>query len=277
MAYTAPLEPALASVLAPLSLGKLAHHYPVLLGSFLLWMLISHASARYSPRLFPRSYLSLTPQKRHYWDVHVVSLVHSSIVVFGALRILLDDSLGRDRVFGYNEFAGNVYAFSCGYFLWDGIVSLMHVKENGVGFVIHGFSCFAVYLFSFRPFLNYYGAVFLLFELSTPFLNFHWFMDKMNITNTPLQLINGITFLGTFFCARLVFGYYMSYQTFVSVIAVIDQVPTFLCVLYGVSNIVLNILNAFWFIKAINMLKRRFRRKGTSETKAKERKLKKAL
>jgi TLC domain len=65
-----------------------------------------------------------------------------------------------------------------------------------------------------RPFVNYYGPVFVLYELSTPFLNIHWFCDKLNMTGSTLQWYNGIVLLLTFFGCRLVWGTYQSVCVF---------------------------------------------------------------
>jgi hypothetical protein len=35
-----------------------------------------------------------------------------------------------------------------------------------------------------HPFANYYGLNFILYEISTPFLNIHWFFDKLNMTGS---------------------------------------------------------------------------------------------
>lgn len=61
-----------------------------------------------------------------------------------------------------------------------------------------------------RPFANYYGPTFILYELSSPFLNVHWFCDKLNLTGSKLQWYNGMVLLATFFCCRLVWGTYQS-------------------------------------------------------------------
>jgi len=185
-------------------------------------------------------------------------MVHSLVIIFGSATVLTDNELMKDKVFGYDRNAGNVYAIACGYFLWDACTSIKHVNEFGLSFVFHGLTSFAVFIFSFRPILNYYGAVFLMYELSTPFLNIHWFMDKLGKTGSRLQLVNGIILLLAFFSARIVFGYIMSYKAYVSVMAVIDEVPTFLCILYGAANVVLNGLNVIWFYKMIDSLIRRF-------------------
>jgi len=43
----------------------------------------------------------------------------------------------------------NVLDYIYRYFLWDSLVSLYYVKAFGVGFVVHGASCFGVYLFAY--------------------------------------------------------------------------------------------------------------------------------
>lgn len=65
-----------------------------------------------------------------------------------------------------------------------------------------------------RPFANFYGCTFILYELSSPFLNFHWFFDKLGMTGSLGQLINGIMLIVTFFCCRLVWGTYQSLQIY---------------------------------------------------------------
>jgi len=65
-----------------------------------------------------------------------------------------------------------------------------------------------------RPFLNFYGCTFILYELSSPFLNFHWFFDKLDMTGSRPQLYNGILLLITFFCCRLVWGTYQSVRVY---------------------------------------------------------------
>jgi hypothetical protein len=61
-----------------------------------------------------------------------------------------------------------------------------------------------------RPFLNYYAPTFILYELSSPFLNIHWFLDKLNMTGGRTQWYNGIALLSTFFACRLVWGTWQS-------------------------------------------------------------------
>jgi hypothetical protein len=76
-----------------------------------------------------------------------------------------------------------------------------------------------------RPFVNFYGCTFILYELSSPFLNFHWFFDKLDMTGSKPQLYNGIALLFTFFCCRLVWGTYQSVRVYQDVWAALHHKP----------------------------------------------------
>src|ERR1700730_1062100 len=77
-----------------------------------------------------------------------------------------------------------------------------------------------------RPFVNFYGPTFILYELSSPFLNFHWFFDKLNMTGSRAQLYNGLILLATFFSCRLVWGTYQSVRVYQDVWAALQNPGT---------------------------------------------------
>lgn len=130
-----------------------------------------------------------------------------------------------------------------------------------------------------RPFVNYYATTFILYELSSPFLNIHWFCDKLNLTGSKLQLYNGFLLIGTFFAARLCWGTYSSIRVFYDVYRALTQpggpadtstsqimrfaadeqtVPLWLAGTYLASNLTLNSLNFYWFGKMIETVRKRF-------------------
>ncbi|KAI9202816.1 TLC domain-containing protein [Polychytrium aggregatum] len=252
--YSAPLWP---DFFSSIGLPRLAYHFTTLLTSAICCHAIFLVSFPIS-RTFFASYRALRGYSVINWPIHCVSMAFSTTILMLAAPMLLDQELRHDRVFGNNSYSGTVLAIACGYFLWDSLIVLSYVHEAGVGFVIHGFSCLLTYVTSFRPVLNFYGAVFLMFELSTPFLNVHWFCDKMNLSGSRIQWINGIVLLLTFFGGRIVFGLTMSYCFWVDMLAEWDRVPLVVSGIYCVSNIVLNILNIFWFHKMISAVRKRF-------------------
>jgi hypothetical protein len=144
-----------------------------------------------------------------------------------------------------------------------------------------------------RPFANYYGLNFVLYELSTPFLNIHWFLDKFDMTGSTAQLINGILLLASFGGARLIWGSYQSWMIYWDIwqawnnqapltadcvkyaYASALETPTvcrtltgWLALLYVGGNTALTCLNFFWYWKMIAAVRKRFVPKGGTKGKS---------
>lgn len=78
----------------------------------------------------------------------------------------------------------------------------------------HAVSAVAVFALGYRPFIYFSAPVFLLYELSSPFLNVHWFCDKLGLTGSVVQAVNGVFLVTTFFSCRIVWGLYNSVFVF---------------------------------------------------------------
>ncbi|KAH8117182.1 DUF887-domain-containing protein [Phellopilus nigrolimitatus] len=240
-----------------LGLTKLPAHFPILVGSAVFFWAVHIAVApALSSAFFPGSYGRLkTARDRNNWNIRVVSLVHALVIIPLALRSLDFPALNADRVFGWDPRVGTLTGIACGYFLWDTLESVIHLSE--IGFVVHGLACFFIFSLSFKPFIAYYVPRFLLWELSTPFLNIHWFLDKMGRTGSTLQLINGLCLLGTFAGVRLVYGSIQSYAFYQTLFVNKDDIAFIMILTYGVGNVILNGLNVIWFRKMVIALRKR--------------------
>jgi hypothetical protein len=227
------------------------------------------------------------------------------------------------RIWGYTGFTGFTQSMALGYFCWDLYMCLRYLKIFGWGMVVHavasagmfslGFvSVFPLvmrYLFhcrdevplmtradsiSQRPFIHFWCPVFLLHELSTPFLNIHWFCDKLDLTGSVYQAVNGVFLMATFFGCRLVWGTYGSigvgrdvYRAVTTGYTVpqyledkitqapnygnlddpvgqtthymtVRYLPLWLGASYLAANVVLQCLNFFWFSKMVETIRKRF-------------------
>lgn len=121
-----------------------------------------------------------------------------------------------------------------------------------------------------RPFANYYGVNLVLYELSTPFVNIHWFLDKLGKTGSNLQLYNGICLISSFFGCRLVWGTYQTWLLSNDIFSAWQNHEsgsshTWLFLTYFIGNASLTGLNFFWFSKMISALRRRFEDKPKSQ------------
>ncbi|GES60762.1 DUF887-domain-containing protein [Aspergillus terreus] len=193
-----------------------SEHIHEILLAFVGYQLIHYVVSPWlSPRLFPQHYPNLNRRTKLNWDVHVVSLVQSTTINALALWVLFTDqerksmSIG-ERVYGYTGSCGMISGLAAGYFIYDLIVSTIYLRIFGIGMLFHAISALWVFSFGFRPFVNFYSPTFILYELSSPFLNIHWFLDKINMTGSKLQWYNGMMLLFVFFSCRLVWGTWQS-------------------------------------------------------------------
>ncbi|KAF2274680.1 DUF887-domain-containing protein [Westerdykella ornata] len=292
--FPIPPPPAIAEHVQALAnkagLQVLHLHFHEVVFAFLLYhVTYKYISPVISRIFFPQIYTSFNARTKLNWDVHVVSFVQSTLINILALYVMWQDKerAGMDwrgKVLGYTGGSGLIQGMATGYFVWDLVITVQHLEIFGVGMLAHAISALFVFSLGFRPFVNYYAPVFILYELSSPFLNIHWFCDKLNLTGGRFQLVNGIMLLLTFFSARLVYGTYQSvrvfsdiYQTIrhnsvltdpeVGKAAPLDDVmqfageraiPLWLPLCYLASNLTLNGLNWFWFEKMIATLRKRF-------------------
>ncbi|KAI2625123.1 TLC domain-containing protein [Xylaria nigripes] len=248
-----------------------------------------------SALIFPVRYRALSGSKKLSWDVHVVSFVQSTTINVLALWVMFVDEERKqmdweERLWGYTGGAGMIQALAAGYFLWDLCVTASHVNIFGLGMLAHAVSALLVYSFGFRPFVNYYSTVFILWELSSPFLNIHWFCDKLGMTGSRIQLYNGLVLIAMFFSCRLVWGTYQSflvcrdlwtglhvapdvlafdkadlpprYAETMQFVTPSTGIPLWLAAVYVGSNLTLNSLNFYWFFKMIEAVRKRFEPKA---------------
>lgn len=242
-------------------------HWHEIVASAAFYFAIQAASPVVSKRWFGRSYTNLDVKTRLNFDVHVVSMVQCIISIFILLPLWnhphfqnrLQDPYSS--VFGYNGYSGFVSAVSIGYFLWDLYVCLRHFKLFGFGFLLHAFAALYVFVCSLRPYCLPWVPAFLIFELSTPFVNINWFGSRLpkGTISDRVILINGLLLLVTFFLVRIVWGLYA-----VALLAQdLAQVWHYDRLIFAVVTFVLNgsldILNILWFSKMLAIAKKKLR------------------
>jgi hypothetical protein len=111
-------------------------------------------SPRLSPRLSPlvqQTYSSLSHAARADWNLHVVSLIQSTILsIFSSyLRISQRHERSQrrwvERVYGYGEDEALLLSFAWGYFAWHFAAMVVHVRRHGWSMVAHVVCGFAVF------------------------------------------------------------------------------------------------------------------------------------
>ncbi|KAK5716024.1 hypothetical protein LTR15_009849 [Elasticomyces elasticus] len=235
--FPLPPLPILTSFIQPLAsylhLSTLPLHIHEVLFAFTLYATIGlYLSPLLSSYFCGSRYNAFSRRTQINWNVHVVSFCQACIICSLSLWLITQDTErqtwrpenndgGRNgveglqkRVWGYNGATGLCQSFALGYFLWDLVMCSVHVDIFGWGMLAHAVAAVSVFSLGYRPFSYFYCPIFLLYELSSPFLNIHWFCDKLDLTGSSLQAINGGLLTTTFFLARICWGNYSSFNTF---------------------------------------------------------------
>ena len=201
------------------------HIHEVIFAAFLYTFTCAVVAPWISNTFFAKPYSRLSRRNKLNWDVHIVSFVQAIIINGLSLYDIWFDEQRKQlrastiegwegRLWSYLGFGGLCQSFALGYFLWDLCICTLHVDIFGWGMVAHAVSAVTVFGLGYRPFIYFSAPIFLLYELSTPFLNIHWFCDKLELTGSIYQAINGAFLVGTFFGCRLVWGIYSSAWVF---------------------------------------------------------------
>ncbi|KAG7888632.1 hypothetical protein KL925_005273 [Ogataea polymorpha] len=234
----------LLEVLDVLVLGVLFYH-----GLYLVCRLLC---------LLPRM-RSLVPKKTDQLDfsMRIVSFIQSTLIVVLAIPLFDNKYLNQDRVFATTPYSEMYSTLAASYFVWDTAMSLRHLQHFGLGFLIHGVMASTVFLSGIRTqMIHYYSPIFLLFEVSTPFLNLRWVALKFpELVPQWLALANNIVLISTFFGARIFWGWYQIYRLAGDLYAARHD-PRFVlstAIIILSTNFVLDILNAFWFSKMLTV------------------------
>ncbi|KAF1840854.1 DUF887-domain-containing protein [Cucurbitaria berberidis CBS 394.84] len=281
-----------------LSLTTLPYHVHEILLGFLGYHVILHVlSPAISQLVCPKTYRGFNKRTRLNWDIHWVSMIQALFINTAALWVIFKDGERHDmdwrgRLWGYTPASGMVQGFAAGYFLWDLQVSAQYISISGLSALLHAIGALAVTCIGFKPFGNYYGLSFVLYELSTPFLNIHWFCDKLGMTGSTLQLYNGIALLVTFFGCRIVWGTYQSIMIYSDIYkgltmpsaglasspltegkcdgnpggsgyelpgnCEVGDLPVWLVCVYLAGNTALSLLNFYWFTQMVKAVRKRF-------------------
>ncbi|KAH7372032.1 TLC domain-containing protein [Pyrenochaeta sp. MPI-SDFR-AT-0127] len=278
-----PVPPLVRDAIQPLAdllhLGTLPLHAHEVLAGFALYTFIdSVLSPAISARLLPSTYAKFSARTKLNWNMHVTSFVNATFLSVAASYVLYYDAerlheTWEQRIWGYTGAGAMVQAFGAGYFLWDLQMCAMNVRTLGVLDLLHAIVGLAISILGFRPFGLYYGIQYALIELSTPFVNIHWFLNKLGRAGSKLQIVNGAILIVVFASCRLVLGTYLTivfsrdawsalhapapgwtkydYSPGQEPIVLQHEAAWWLVAAFLISNGVVMSLSAFWFTKMI--------------------------
>ncbi|KAI8469864.1 MAG: TLC domain-containing protein [Monoraphidium minutum] len=191
----------------------------------------------------------------------VVCFVHNVVQVPLGLMILTDPAFysGTSRLLASSDFSTLVMAISAGYFAYDTLECIVRYEHEGPEFLLHGVFCFIVFsTLTAIGRMHWFGAGFLMWELSTPFMHFRWVLYKIARDKTTLYVVNGVMGLATFFLCRICWGPVLSLLYWKDSLEMMagpqaGLLPAPLVWVYRFCTLVMNGLNLFWFQKMVKL------------------------
>ncbi len=188
--------------------------------------------------------------------VRVPSLLNCALVVPVAFHLLRTDrALDADRFFGSSTGGNVLMALAAGFFVFDLTHSMFDFQ--GLPFLVHAVLCSAVYCLALTlPYVQYFGCVYLLFELSTVWLNAMWFVKFVYglPEKSLVYRVCAAAFALTFFASRIVFGKYSNYVFYRELLLRYHEQHAPVTALFVFANVALTVLNHYWFYRVISVI-----------------------
>mmetsp|Transcript_6476 Transcript_6476/g.7404 ORF Transcript_6476/g.7404 Transcript_6476/m.7404 type:complete len:250 (+) Transcript_6476:192-941(+) len=218
--------------------------------SFLCFHLIQWFASKTVPKHF-----DFKSSKK--WTDAWVGLAHHFVVCSASLYVIFNNTepeINEDRMYGFSDRCNLIYAIATSYFLWDINTCLVQGLTDAKVY-IHAAVCTLCYLFSQHPYLHYYGVRFLLFEISSVFMQLRQILLLLELQKTSLfrtiQMMFGLSFMAT----RIFYGLWLSSSFWIDSIDLLRNGKphsVFVVVFYFVANVILCSLNILWMGMMIN-------------------------
>ncbi|CZS89579.1 related to DUF887 domain protein [Rhynchosporium agropyri] len=216
-----------------LSLWTLPYHIHEVIAALVSYQLIfSVLSPLASSWIAPKTYRGLPPRRRISWNVHVTSMVQSTLITTLALYVIWNDEERKNmewvgRIWGYTGAMGLVQGLAAGYFLWDLIASIIHFNVLGPGSLAHAISALLV-TSSVCIYRDVWTA------LQTPTIDLKYASDSSIFDYMMATGLNGVSYSHNM------------------------QLPLWLVIVYLGSNTLLNFFNVYWFSQMVQAMRKRF-------------------
>lgn len=198
------------------------------------------------------------------YKVHIVTMVQCLISIALVLPTLNLD-FGLNIIYFQDDFITMISSVTAGYFLWDLYVCVKWFELFQLEFLVHAICSLFVFISAIHPNYQNYVSKFLLFELSSPFVNVNWLFStlmKEFEVQIPMILnaINGILLMLVFFLVRICWGWscilIMAYQVYSKKWYADPNFPKTVMIITFSINMALNTLNCVWLNKMVKIAKK---------------------
>ena len=185
----------------------------VLLLAVVSWQALTHLSALGS-RQWSKTYSQLGSIEQAYWSYSLTSTVHAVVICALAVKAIQADPDVSPFTLGgpfYKTSADSNQLFQIfvGYLLSDTIGSVWYNRAwpGWQANLIHHATAGSIFLLFLVAELGHsLGCAAILLEVTTPFVNARWFLDKMSLKSSTLYMANGLAMTLLWLIVRVLGG-----------------------------------------------------------------------
>lgn len=228
---------------------------PVVATSFTLFLILYKFINPFLSNLLVKSYEQFTETQKIDWSTRINSSINSLAVGTICIYMMIaDHGLDANPLLYKSYLLKTNLSIVIGYLLSDTVIGIIHYKKIGDPFTMahHLVSAYAfIYVLTLNV-MPYFANFRLLAELSTPLVNFRWFLDALKFSKTSKAFVfNGLLMTLVFFFVRIVAMpiYWWKVYT-VAITPLWAHMGHFRYVLIVVCC-VLDVINLYWFSKML--------------------------
>lgn len=215
-----------------------------------------------------RNYNSLTKIQRIEWNNRGISTVHAVFISVMSMYFVFWSEIFSDQnpagliTFRNSPFSTFALGMSVGYFISDlGMICWRYPLLGGLEYVVHhSLSAIAVAYSMCMGEGQLYTFMVLISEVTTPWINFRWYLDVSGLKRSTAYMINGVIIFFSWLVARILLFGYMFYHVYLHQNQVM-QMHTAGFLLVFVVPAALGIMNLMWFGKILKGLKKTLAKK----------------
>lgn len=249
-----------------------------IIGSFLMYSIIyqflcdpiiKHLIFPRYPHYFSKLKSSQPKTFKEYlnFKIHIVAMVQCILSIILVSKNLFKQPLNLDITEYQDDYSTMVSSVTIGYFLWDLYVCIRWYSLFQLEFLVHALASLAVFVSTLRPFAQSWVSKFLIFELSSPFVNINWFISNilikvLGVTSVPLWInaLNGLMLISTFTVVRIFWGFsavmILCYNVYAFGMYKNVNFSFSLMAMILIINFLMNCLNVFWLSKMLQIAKK---------------------
>lgn len=173
-----------------------------------------------------------------------LGLLHHLPAIYFSYNVILDQNFWNDKENHVTHLSSTMISYTTAYFMYDVVLQITReTLQEHWQFYLHAIMscCTYTYIYVENKY-HFYGAAFLTWETSSPFLYAAFYLAKVKKTKTILFKLNAFMLLTTFFVFRICFGNYMMF------VEVWPHINSFL----RLGALAFTGLNHYWFSKLLH-------------------------